>query len=113
KLRVADAAAAIVAHITDPSGHVRVAAVEAAAHLRTEEGLAALVRAAESTGDPDLRRAAIVGLGVARRPDTIPILRAAATSDDASTRLVAISALAEFDVPEVVPALAHAASDPS
>lgn len=112
KLRVTQAASAVVKRIDDPAGHVRVAAVEAAAHLRTPEGLGALVRATEST-DPDLRRAAIIGLGVARQADTIPILRAAATSDDAATRLVAISALAEFDVPEVVPSLAHAASDPS
>jgi HEAT repeat protein len=59
-----------------------------------------------------MRRAALMGLGIARRPESVPLLRNAVIAVDAPTRLIAVSALAEYDLPEVVPVLAHAASDP-
>jgi HEAT repeat protein len=108
---VSDACSAIVALMDDPSGQVRVAAVEALAHLNDERAFAALANAARSS-DADVRRAGLTGLGIARRPETVSILRAAASAEDSATRLVAIGALAEFDSPEVVPTLAHSASDP-
>lgn len=111
KLRVDDAAAAVIERMKDPSGQVRIAAVEALARLNGDGAAAALEEAARSA-DPDLKRAALVGLGLARRANAIPTLREAASSDDTATRLVAIGALAEFDVADVIPALAHAASDP-
>ncbi|MDB4941285.1 MAG: lyase HEAT-like repeat protein [Labilithrix sp.] len=111
RLRVSDAAPAIVALIGDPSGQVRVAAVEALAHLRSDVAAAALSEAARSP-DADMRRAALVGLGIAGRVESIPQLREAAADEDASTRLVAIGALAELEGLDVVPTLAHAATDP-
>ena len=61
-----------------------------------------------------MRRAALVGLGLAQRGawhSNTP--REAATGPTTPRRrLVAIGALAEFDTTDVSPALAHAASDP-
>lgn len=111
RLRVDEASPAIVQLMDDPTGQVRVAAVEALAHLEDAGAGDALATAAASA-DPDMRRAALLGLGIAKRPSSIPLLREAASAEDPSTRLVAIGALAEFDAPDVVPALAHAASDP-
>lgn len=111
KLRVRDATHQIVALMNDPTGQVRVSAVEALAYLddpRAEEALSAAAR----SDDADMRRAALLGLGIARRPSSVGLLREAASAADAATRLVAIGALAELDGPEVVPTLAHAASDP-
>jgi HEAT repeat protein len=110
-LRVDAATEEVVERMTDGSGQVRIAAVEALARLSGEAAMTALEGAARSS-DADLRRAALVGLGLARRTQAIPTLRDAAVSEEAATRLVAIGALAEFTGPEVVPALAHAASDP-
>ncbi len=111
KLRVGEAEAEIAERMDDPSGQVRIAAVEALARLPGERAARALERAARSS-DADLKRAALVGLGVARRVSASPILREAAGSDDPATRLVAIGALAELGGPDVVPTLAHAATDP-
>lgn len=111
RLRVDDAADAIVGLVADESGQVRVAAVEALAHLKSVSAQTALTNAARSS-DADIRRAALVGLGIARRPELVAVLREAATDEDPATRLVAIASLSEFDGPDVVPALAYAASDP-
>ena len=107
---------AVVALMDDEAGQVRVAAVEALAHLRTDKALAALRRAAASP-DADLQRAALLGLGTQRQAQSLPALLAALESKDAATRLVGVSALAAFAPPgptgaEVLPALARAAHDP-
>nr|WP_153868780.1 MULTISPECIES: HEAT repeat domain-containing protein [Myxococcaceae] len=110
----------VVALMDDEAGQVRVAAVEALAHLRTPAALAALRRAA-SAPDADLQRAALLGLGAQRQVDSLPALLSALDAPDAATRLVAVSALAAFGgnapgggggPPEVLPALGRAAHDP-
>ena len=111
RLKVEGACQSIVALMADPSGQVRVGAVEALAHLADPCAAGALADAARSE-DHDMRRAALLGLGIARRPESMPILREAASAPDSATRLVAIGALSELQGPEVVPTLAHAASDP-
>ena len=111
KLKVDGITEALVHLMDDEAGQVRVGAVEALAQIGDELALSALSRAASSTDD-DISRAALVGLGIARDPRTIPLVRDALASVDPSTRLVAVSVLAEFDAPEVVPLLARAASDP-
>ena len=70
-------------------------------------------RAAAST-DADVRRAALVGLGIARRPEALPhAARRRRARSDAATRLVALSALAEFDDARgAARAAARAADDP-
>ena len=85
--------------------------VESLVYLADPCAEAALNDAARSA-DPDMRRAALLGLGISRRPSALPLLREGAAAADAATRLVAIGALAELDAPEVVPALAHAITDP-
>ncbi|HLL52399.1 MAG TPA: HEAT repeat domain-containing protein, partial [Myxococcaceae bacterium] len=72
--------------------------------------LQALAGAAQSE-EADVRRAALIGLGLARRPEALPLLIAATQSPDPATRLVAISALADASSPHVLPALAKAARD--
>jgi HEAT repeat protein len=110
KLRDESSVETIVALVAHPSGQVRVAAVEALAHLRAPAAAAALRDAARSS-DLDVRRAALVGLGLARLRDGVPILLEATRSPDRATRLIALSALAEHDAPEVLPALLASASD--
>lgn len=111
RLKARDATPYVIGRMQDPSGQVRVAAVEALAYFADPRAEAALADAARSS-DPDMQRAALLGLGISRRPAAIPLLRQGATAPDAATRLVAIGALAELDSPEIVPALAHAISDP-
>jgi HEAT repeat protein len=101
---------ALASLLGDGSGQVRVAAVEALAHLggqRAFEVLAALMHAE----DPDLFRAALVGLGISKRKEALKPLRLAAISPIAATRLVALSALGELGLPESVPIFASAAED--
>jgi HEAT repeat protein len=101
---------AIASLLADASGQVRVAAVEALAHLpgrRAFEELTSLT----SSEDPDLLRAALVGLGISKRKEALGPLLRAAWSATAATRLVALSALAELGLPDTVSVLAHAAED--
>jgi HEAT repeat protein len=104
------AAPRIAALLAEETGQVRVAAVEALSHLRSDEAHAALRRAAE-LDDRDVRRAALIGLGVMAYPGDLPLLLGAMTADDSVTRLVAISAMANFASPAVIDALARAAGD--
>jgi HEAT repeat protein len=110
KLRLTDATLAMVQLLSDEAGQVRVAAVEALSHLPNDSALEALCRVAEGQ-EPDLRRAALIGLGLAKRPEGTSRLLEATRSSDAATRLVAISALAESGVLERVVTLARAAQD--
>ncbi|MDI1429114.1 HEAT repeat domain-containing protein [Polyangium sorediatum] len=110
--RLGDEASAprIAARLDDEAGHVRVGAVEALAHLRGEVAVAALQKAAEER-DPDVQRAALIGLGLTGRPELIPHLLAGLASPDPATRIVAVSAIAGLPSPEVLPALVRAAGD--
>jgi HEAT repeat protein len=96
--------------VRDEAGQVRVAAIEALSHLTGDVALRAL-RLAAGSADLDVKRAALLGLGLARDAGSLDLLCEAALCAEATTRLVALSALASFDQPEVVPALAHAARD--
>lgn len=102
----------IAARLEDPAGQVRVAAIEALSHVDTPVATQALIGAAREGVDADVRRAALIGLGIARRPESASILVHAAHSDDPSTRLVAISALSGFEGVEVLDHLEAAARDP-
>ncbi|MDC3960359.1 HEAT repeat domain-containing protein [Polyangium jinanense] len=110
--RLGDEASAprIAALLDDEAGHVRVGAVEALAYLRGEVAAAALQKAAEER-DPDVQRAALIGLGLMGRPELVPHLVAGMASPDVATRIVAVSAIAGVPSPEVLPALVRAASD--
>lgn len=110
KQRDEAAADALIAATRHPSGQVRVAAVEALAHLGADRAAATLRDAAQSS-DEDLRRAALQGLGASRAPGALPVLLAAAAEGDRATRVVALAALADRDDPEVLPVLAQAAAD--
>ena len=110
KLGFEAAAEPIAALLDDAAGQVRVAAVEALSHLASDVARGILVQASRSA-DVDVRRAALLGLGIARRPDTLPILLEAASARDAATRLVAISAMAGFGDRVVLDALHAAARD--
>jgi HEAT repeat protein len=101
---------AIAALLADDSGQVRVAAVEALAHLGGERAFGVLASLMH-TEDPDLFRAALVGLGISKRKEALKPLRLAAISPTAATRLVALSALGELGLLESVPILANAAED--
>jgi HEAT repeat protein len=89
----------------DPAGQVRIAAVEALAQIRSP------LKAAARSGDADLERAALVGLGATRRREALPLLLAAVAHLDPATRLVAVSALSAMGSVDAVPALARAARD--
>jgi HEAT repeat protein len=104
------AAPRIAELLAEEAGQVRVAAVEALSHLESEEAHEALRRASEAE-DPDVRRAALLGLGVMARPGDESFLLAALAAGDSATRLVALSALAHFDSLSVLHALARAATD--
>lgn len=110
KLGLEEAAPVIAPLVHDPAGQVRVAAVEALSHLKGRVAVDALQEAAGSS-EPDLQRAALIGLGLQRRPESLPLLLTAASSSDAATRLVALSALAGFESPQVLAALGRAVSD--
>src|SRR5262249_18424573 len=72
----------------------------------------AALRQAAAADDADLRRAALVGLGLSRRAEAEPLLLAAASDLDPATRLVAVSAIADFEGAEVLTVLERAAGDP-
>lgn len=96
--------------LNDDAGQVRVAAVEALSHLDSTFAHKALRQAAESK-DLEVRRAALVGLGLAHRSEDLPVLLTAASSADPATRLMALSALANFPSDRVLGALSSAATD--
>jgi HEAT repeat protein len=110
KVAFEPAADAIVRLLGDPAGQVRVAAVEALSCLHGDVAAQAL-RAAAADPDSDIKRAALVGLGVAQRPDSLPLILDAARASDPATRLVAVSALAGFRSLAVLSAFRVAASD--
>jgi HEAT repeat protein len=97
--------------LTDPAGQVRVAAIEGLSHFEDARATAALVDAAASADD-DVRRAALIALGIVRRPETLATVAAALGASDTASRLVAVSALAGFEDPSVNQLLGGAVDDP-
>lgn len=100
----------LVACLQHEAGQVRIAAVEALSHMPGEVAKQVL-RAASTATDPDMRRAALVGLGLRCEPDVLPALLEATQALEPATRLIALSALAGFKQPEAFAALVQAASD--
>ncbi|MBK9261324.1 MAG: HEAT repeat domain-containing protein [Polyangiaceae bacterium] len=105
-----EAAARIAERLGDEAGQVRVGAVEALSLLKSDIALQTLQTATQEA-DPDVQRAALIGLGLAGQAESIPYLTAAMASPDAATRLVATSALAGFSGPRVLQALSCAVGD--
>jgi len=58
-----------------------------------------------------MQRAALIGLGIARRASAVPILLEALRQQDVATRLVALAALSSFGDGEVTRAIAGASQD--
>ncbi len=110
RLSITSAAPDITALLDDEAGQVRLSAVEALSHLDTPEAHAAL-SAAMKTSEADVKRAALVGLGIAKRLEDLPLILSEVHSKDSPTRLIALSALVNFNSPEVFPALQTAAAD--
>jgi HEAT repeat protein len=110
KLGFAPATGQLAALLSDEAGQVRVAAVEALSHLDTPQALAAL-RAAARAEEPDVQRAALIGLGISGHEEDAPLLLEALATPDTATRLVALSALAALRAPAVLPTLSQAAAD--
>jgi HEAT repeat protein len=69
----------LVERLADPSGQVRVSAVEALTALRSPKVFPALAAVARSE-DADLQRAAIAGMGRHFRPEALAILRDAVSN---------------------------------
>jgi HEAT repeat protein len=110
RLAYSPAALEVAKLLEDEAGQVRVSAVEALSHLESPEAHRALKQAAISE-EPDVKRAALVGLGIVHRLEDLPIVMSAAASSDMSTRLIALSAMVSFQAPIVVGALSSAAVD--
>jgi HEAT repeat protein len=108
--RIGQAPALLIERLADATPHVRIAAIEALAHVETDaawQALCAMVRSA----DPDQQRAALVGIGLRATPAALPFLLDATASPDAATRLIALSGLAPRAEPEALAALGAAARD--
>lgn len=97
--------------ISDPAPHVQVAAIETLAVFADDRAVSALLHAAASS-DGDVRRAALVGLGITRAARGAAVVLEALRSDDLSTRLVALSAAAAFELDETAEAVAASVGDP-
>lgn len=104
------AAPRIEALLTDPAGQVRVAAVESLSHLHGEIAQRAL-RETVRGADPEMQHAALIGLGLSKHGDSVPLLLEATASPSAPTRLLALSALADHAPRIAVEALREAAAD--
>lgn len=110
RLKYEEAVNEISQLLFDDAGQVRVSAVEALSNLNSTEAHTALKSAVKST-DPDVKRAALVGLGISRRLEDLKIILSEVNSKDAPTRLIALSALVGFPSPKVFSALRSAGSD--
>ncbi len=111
KLKAVSSVSAIASLVSDTAGQVRVAAIEALSHLPGDQAFAAL-RLAAGSPELDLRRAALIGLGLSTRSESIPLLLSHVDAEDAATRLIALSALANFETPETLELLTRTARDP-
>ena len=108
--RIGQAAPLLIERLADATPHVRIAAIEALAHIQTDAAWRALCSMVGSP-DPDQERAALVGIGLHATAAALPFLLAATASADAATRLIALSGLAARREPEALAALGAAAHD--
>ena len=95
KQKVLHSASALAERIYDEAGQVKVAALEALSHLDSPVASQALRDAADDP-DLDLRRAALVGLGLQKREGDLPLLLKASRDADNATKLIALSSLNSF-----------------
>jgi HEAT repeat protein len=100
RLRIEAAVPRLARLLADPAGQVRVAAIEGLSHFDCAVARDALIAAAQSS-EEDVKRAALIGLGIARPPEALPVLAQALLAPDAASRLVAVSALGGFEDPSV------------
>ena len=103
-------ASPLIGRLSDASPHVRIAAIEALAHLDTPAAWQALCSVVRSP-DPDQQRAALVGIGLRAIAEALPFLLTAAGSPDAATRLIALSGLARRSEPDALAAIGRAVLD--
>lgn len=102
--------AELAAAVHDRAGQVRVAAIEALSAIPSTVASQALRRAA-SSDDPDVLRAALLGLGLAKDPEARALLTAAAQGREPATRLVALSAIFSLDTASTSEPFERAARD--
>lgn len=110
RLKYAPACAEIAKLLDDEAGQVRVAAVEALSHFDLPAAHEALRLAAEKS-DLEVRRAALIGLGIVHKPEDLQLLLKNLNAADPATRLVALSAIANFPTENVLNAFKAAATD--
>jgi HEAT repeat protein len=110
RLQYVDAVPEITKLLRDEAGQVRVSAVEALSHLDSQEAHKAL-RAAAISSEIEVKRAALVGLGISHRAEDLPVVLSAANDPDIPTRLMALSALVSFTSHLVIGAFSSAASE--
>ena len=110
RLGVRSAASQIARLLSDPAGHVRIAAIEALTLLRSPRALWLLEAAARSE-DADVQRAALIGLGMMKDTQSLPVLIAACSAPEAATRLVALSALSVLASTQTLPIVARGLQD--
>jgi HEAT repeat protein len=111
RLRIEAALRRLSQLLSDPAGQVPVAAIEGLSHFDDRSADQALIAAAGSS-DLDVKRAAIIALGIMRHPEALTTVAEALRSEDAASRLVAVSALAGFDDESVNQLLGDAVDDP-
>jgi HEAT repeat protein len=111
RLRIDSAVPALARLLGDPAGQVRVGAIEGLSHFDVAPARQALMAAARA-GEEDVRRAAIIGLGIGGRLEALPTVVEALRAADVASRLVAVSALGGFDDPSVNELLGGMAGDP-
>ncbi len=111
RLSIEGSVVEIIKLLVDPAGQVRVSAVEALSHLNVPEAHGAL-RVAISSTDVEVKRAALLGLGIAHRLGDLPLIITAARSEDAPTRLIALSAMINYHPANILESLSTAATDP-
>lgn len=99
KLGLAASLPRILGRLADSAGQVRMAAVEAISRIPGDEATHALISVARAE-DPEVSRAAIVGVGERGDPALRPIVDQALSSPDPTLRLVAVSSIARFPDPE-------------
>lgn len=110
RLSYAPAARDLALCLRDPEGQVRVGVLEALSHLDVPEAYE-ILREVATSEDLEMKRAALIGLGIGRRAEDLPVLLEVAKASDAGIRLVALSAIASFSSPTALHALSHAALD--
>ena len=99
----------IIGRLSDAMPHVRIAAIEALAHVATPPAWQALCSAIRSE-DLDEQRAALASMALRPRDEALAFLLEGASSADRAMRLIALSGLARRAEPAALAALSTMAS---